>query len=186
VNEPVIRIRHAVHADARAIGEAHGAAWEAGYGHIFEAPFLEGAADSRRLVWRTAIGPLLIAPSFVLVAELDGLVSAFAHGRPAEDGSPRGEIHGFYANPTAWGTGASTRLMDRACSILAERWTEVILWTMRDAHRARSFYEKVGFRLTGREKREPLSNWLTGEVVEQTALEYTKMLELKPLQVGPG
>ena len=44
---------------------------------------------------------------------------------------------------------------------------DVVLWTLQDAHRARSFYEKVGFRLTGREKREPLSNWLTGEAVEQ-------------------
>jgi ribosomal protein S18 acetylase RimI-like enzyme len=186
VSEPVIRIRHAVTADARAIGEAHGSAWEAGYGHIFEPPFLKGAADSRRLVWLNAIEPLLIAPSFVLVAELDGLVSAFAHGRPAEDGTPRGEIHGFYANPRAWGTGAATRLMDDACSILAERWTEVILWTMRDAHRARRFYEKVGFRLTGEEKREPLSNWLTGEVVEQTAVEYTKTLAGRPSEVRPG
>ncbi len=119
VSEPVIRIRHAVHADARAIGEAHGSAWEAGYGHIFQPPFLKGAADSRRLVWLSAIGPLLIAPNFVLVAELDGLVLAYAHGRPAEDGTPRGEIHGFYSNPKAWGTGAATRLMEDACSILA-------------------------------------------------------------------
>jgi GNAT superfamily N-acetyltransferase len=176
VSEPVIRIRRAVHADARAIGEAHGSAWEAGYGHVFEQPFLKGAADSRRLVWLNAIDGLLIAPNFILVAELDGLVLAYAHGAPAGDGTPVGEIHGFYSNPAAWGTGAATLLMTEACSILATTWHEVVLWTMQEAHRARSFYEKVGFRLTGAEKREALSNWLTGETVEQTAVQYGKPL----------
>src|SRR4051812_33417958 len=149
VSEPVIHIRPAVAADARAIGEAHGSAWEAAYGHIFEQPFLAGAADSRRLGWIDMIGPLLIAPNFVLVAELDGLVLGYAHGAPAGDGEPRGEIHGFYSQPAAWGTGSATRLMTEACAILATTWSEVVLWTLRDAHRARSFYEKSGFRLTG-------------------------------------
>jgi GNAT superfamily N-acetyltransferase len=176
MSEPVIRIRRAVQADARAIGEAHGSAWEAGYGHIFDQPFLQGAADSRRLVWLDAIDRLLIAPNFVLVAELDGLVLAYAHGAPAGDGEPVGEIHGFYSHPAAWGSGAPMRLMDEACSILADTWNDVVLWTMQDAHRARSFYEKAGFRLTGREKLEALSNWLTGEVVERTAVQYAKPL----------
>lgn len=176
MSEPVIRIRPAVQADARAIGEAHGSAWDAGYGHVFEQPFLKGAADSRRLAWLDAIDPLLIAPNFVLVAELDGLVLAYAHGAPAGDGAPVGEIHGFYSHPAAWGSGAASLLMTEACSILATTWSEVVVWTMREAHRARSFYEKAGFRLTGAEKREPLSNWLTGEVVEQTLVQYAKPL----------
>ncbi len=176
MSEPVLRIRHAVEADARAIGEAHGSAWEAGYGHIFEQPFLQGAADSRRILWTDAIGSLLIAPSFILVAELDGLVLAYAHGAPAGDDEPKGEIHGFYSNPLAWGTGAAAALMAETCTILSATWTEVVLWTLQDAHRARSFYEKTGFRLTGNEKRERLTNWLTGEAVERAAVQYGRSL----------
>ena len=176
MSDPVIRVRRAVERDARAIGEAHGSAWETAYGHIFEPTFLEGAADSRRLVWLQTIRPLLLAPSFVLVSELDGLVLGFVHGAPAGDGTPVGEIHGFYCHPSAWGTRAAALLMSEACSVLAADWTEVMLWTLQDAHRARSFYEKSGFRLTGAEKREALSNWLTGEAVERTAVQYTKPL----------
>jgi GNAT superfamily N-acetyltransferase len=176
VSEPVIRVRRAVESDAPAIGEAHGAAWEAAYGHIFEQPFLREAADSRRIVWIDQIRPLLLAPSFVLVAELDGLVLGFAHGAPAGDGEAVGEIHGFYSQPAAWGTGSATRLMTEACSMLATTWSEAVLWTLQDAHRARSFYEKFGFRLTGREKQESLSNWVTGEAVERTAVQYRKDL----------
>jgi GNAT superfamily N-acetyltransferase len=176
MNEPVIRVRRVIAADARAIGEAHGSAWEAAYGHIFEQPFLKQAADSRRLVWPNAIAELLVPPNFVLVAELDGLVLAYVHGAPAGDGEPVGEIHGFYSEPAAWGTGAATMLMDEACAILATTWAEVVLWTLQDAHRARGFYEKMGFQPSGREKREALSNWLTGEVVERPAVDYRKPL----------
>ena len=90
MSEPVIRVRRAVQADARAIGEAHGSAWEAAYGHVFEQPFLRGRGrqPAARVAGRDR--PLLIAPSFVLVAELDGLVLGFAHGAPAGDGEPVG------------------------------------------------------------------------------------------------
>jgi GNAT superfamily N-acetyltransferase len=174
MSEPVIRLRHAAEADATALGEAHGAAWEAAYGNIFEPAFLKPAADSRRLLWRQVIANLLEPPSFVLVAEVDGAVLGYAHGAPADDGTDRGEIHGFYSNPLAWGTGSATLLMDEACSILAGTFTEVVLWTLRDAGRARAFYEKSGFRVTGREKQQLLTNWLTGEGVECTAVEYAK------------
>ena len=89
----------------------------------------------------------------------------------------KGEIHGFYSNPAAWGSGA--RHAAHGGSLRhprRPRGPTVVLWTMQEAHRARSFYEKVGFRLTGVEKRERLSNWLTGEAVEQTAVQYGKPL----------
>jgi RimJ/RimL family protein N-acetyltransferase len=174
VSDPVIRLRHAVEDDATALGEAHGSAWEAAYGHIFEPAFLKPAADSRRLLWRQVINDLLVLPSFVLVAEIDGAVLGFANGAPADDGTPRGEIRGFYSSPAAWGTGSATLLMDEACSILAATFDEVVLWTLRDAYRARSFYEKSGFRVTGHERQQTLTNWLTGEGSTRTAVEYAK------------
>ena len=41
--------------------------------------------------------------------------------------------------------------MTRTCAILAADWHEVILWTLRDAARARRFYEKTGYRASGQE-----------------------------------
>jgi GNAT superfamily N-acetyltransferase len=143
-------------------------------GHV-EPPFLEGAADSRRLVWlgdRPAPDPYRTSSSSPSWTDSCWRIAVRAIGAS----SPVGEIHGFYSNPAAWGTGAATLLMTEACSILATTWRDVVLWTMQEAHRARSFYEKVGFRLTGAEKREKLSNWLTGETVEQTAVQYGKPL----------
>lgn len=173
---PAISVRHATPADGTAIGEAHGSAWEAAYDHIFEQPFLCEAADSRRLGWVRAIDGLLVPPSFVLVAEVDGAVLAFVHGAPVGDGEAVGEIHGFYGHPTTWGSGSATRLMTEACEILAADWSEVILWTPEEAHRAHRFYEKMSFRRTGRQKRQTLTNWLTGEGVEATVLQYAKPL----------
>ena len=55
-------------------------------------------------------------------------------------------------------------------------WCEVFLWTLRDAARARRFYEKVGFRLTGNTRAETLTNWTTGAGAERPAVEYATTL----------
>jgi len=177
VNDPVIRIRPATQADGPALGDVHAAAWRSAYADLFEARFLEAAAESRRVMWPHLIAGLLEPPSFMLVAELDGRVSAYAHTKPSEDDEDAGEVRGFYAHPDAWGSGSATALMDATCARLAITWSDVVLWTFAGAGRARAFYEKVGFRLTGREHLEGPSNWLTGETVEQSSVQYGLSLQ---------
>src|SRR4051794_23289264 len=90
-----LEVRAAVEGDGPAIGEAHAAAWLAAYGGIFEASFLQGAAESRRVGWPHAVRALVAAPNLLLVGTLEKRVVAFAHAVPtaAPDSA---EILAFY------------------------------------------------------------------------------------------
>jgi GNAT superfamily N-acetyltransferase len=141
-----VHVRPARDADADAIGETHAAAWTAAYDHIFDASFLGRAAESRRLGWSQTLPRLLVAPSFVLVAERDGQVVGFAHAGPEGSGGQVAEIHGFYLRPTAWGSGTAPLLMAQTCWALTSEWADVILWTLRDAGRARLQVQASGLQ----------------------------------------
>jgi len=62
----------------------------------------------------------------------------------------RAELYGIYVLPSRWSTGAGRALMDGVLS-LTERagYTDISLWVLEVNIRARRFYEKAGFRLTG-------------------------------------
>jgi GNAT superfamily N-acetyltransferase len=173
----VIVIRPGVFADGPALGDAHAESWKAAYADLFEPSFFEGAVESRRVAWPKAVAELLVPPSFLLVAEIDGRVLAYANGTASEEGAEIGLISGFFSHPDAWGSGAATLLMDAACAELALTYRAAVLWTFAGAARARAFYEKSGFRLTGRTEIEGPSNWLTGETAEQRSVQYRKSLE---------
>ena len=169
-----VRVRPATASDGPAIGQAHATAWVAAYDHIFDWDFLLAAATSRRVGWPQAIDRLLGEPNVLLAGEVDGRVVAFSHARPAE--GVMAEVTGFYCHPAAWGTGVAALLMDETRAALAEEHEEVVLWTLRDAARARHFYENVGFRTTGNERSEPLADWSTGVAVECPAVQYVAPL----------
>jgi len=170
------RIRPATRFDGEGIGEVHAASWAAAYDHIFEAAWLTRAVDGRRRGWPRALASLPDSPGFILVAECDNRIVGFAHAGPDNQGRPVGEIFAFYTHPDVWGAGAAMSLMTLTCSNLASEFNDVVLWTLRDAGRARHFYEKVGFVATGTEKVEILSDWTTLEDVERPAVEYRKSL----------
>ena len=175
VLEAAIRVRAAVDTDGKEIGEAHAAAWIAAYDHIFDADFLHAAGEGRGTGWPHSIHRLLVAPNILLVGEMDGRVMAFAHVTPSPD-TRTAEIVGFYCHPDAWGTGVAGLLMTRARAAVSDKADDVVLWTLRDAHRARGFYEKVGFRATGRTQLERLTDWTDGVAVQRPAVEYTASL----------
>src|SRR5215472_6963123 len=130
-----LRVRAAVVQDGAAIGQAHATAWVAAYDHVFEWDFLLAGATSRRAGWSQMIQRLLLPPNLLLVGEVDGLVVAFAHARPAE--TPTAEVAGFYCHPRAWGSGIASLLMEQTRAALADDFSDVFLWTLRDAARAR-------------------------------------------------
>jgi ribosomal protein S18 acetylase RimI-like enzyme len=176
IGQSSTRIRPATPPDGEGIGEVHAASWTAAYGDILDANFLARAAGGRRRRWPSLLPTLLETPGLVLVAERETQIVGFAHAGPDNQGRPIAEIYGFYTHPDVWGSGAATELMTETCSTLAEGFGEVVLWTLRDAGRARRFYEKAGFRATGIEKAEPLTDWTTRETVERPAIEYIKSL----------
>jgi GNAT superfamily N-acetyltransferase len=170
------RVRSAQLVDGVAIGVSHAAAWEQAYGHIFDAGFLRRAAEGRRIGWPHTIERLLRDDNVLLVGELEGRVVAFGHAGPAPDQPRVAEIYGFYSHPVAWGSGLASELLGETCSTLAIRWDRVVLWMLREATRARRFYEKSGFEVTGGQRVETLTEWTTDTSAQAPAVEYAKSL----------
>jgi RimJ/RimL family protein N-acetyltransferase len=108
--------------------------------------------------------------SGLLVAERDAHVVGFSHFGQAADQESRGEIFGFYLHPTAWGHGAATRLMSASLLRLDRLGrAPVVVWTHPGAARARAFYVKSGFRVTGRSRIAQL-----GPGVEAPEVEFVR------------
>jgi GNAT superfamily N-acetyltransferase len=168
-----IEVRPAVASDADAIGDAHAEAWLAAYREIFDREFLVAAAEGRRSGWRNMIGGLLARPNVLLVGELEGHVVAFGHAAPSDEPGTV-EVTGFYAHPDAWGTGVAAALMAQLLVDVGPGFDRAMLWTFRDATRARRFYERFGYTRTGRERSEQLTDWSTGTTAARPAVQYAR------------
>lgn len=162
VDVPVL-LRDATVADAAAIGDVHADAWQAAYRDLFEPHWLDRFVARRRAQWPRRMAAPEFAQATLLVAVRHDRVCAFAyfgpHGLTAEPPAvvppirPRrgtGEIYGFYAHPSVWGTGVAGALMDGALDVLHDAgYRQVRLWTLAGANRARRFYTRVGFEESG-------------------------------------
>src|SRR5579864_7629994 len=71
-------VRPAVAEDGHAIGQAHGAAWEAAFANILDPDFLRRAADGRRRGWVIAITDRIASGDHVWVAGFEEQVLAFS------------------------------------------------------------------------------------------------------------
>jgi GNAT superfamily N-acetyltransferase len=176
VEVPTLGVRAAEAADGAAMGVAHAAAWTEAYAVLFDPEFLSRAVAGRRAGWPHAVGRLLEEGGVLLVGTLGGDVVAFAHAGAASGEPAVAEIYGFYSHPVAWGTGLASLLMAETCGRLRPRWDRAVLWTHRDAGRARRFYEKAGFATTGRERVQTFSDWIGGLTADAPTVEYATRL----------
>ncbi len=146
-SERVIRL--AEPSDSTALGDAHAEAWLAAYVDLIAPSVLAEAAAGRRVSWPRYFTSSRSSVVTVLVSVTPALLEGFAIllASPERDGWT--EIRGFHFHPAAWGTGASTALMEAALGTVAPGSPGVHLWTHRDTPRSHGFYEKVGFSRTG-------------------------------------
>lgn len=128
--------RHATAGDAVALRDLEKAANLVALAHVFppaENPYPDQVVLDR---WRDVLAE---ATTTALVGEDERGLTAFA----AFDGTTL--LH-LGVRPDRWGTGLATLLMAEVPSRL--------LWCLRENHRARRFYERLGWRPTGTEKAE--------------------------------
>jgi GNAT superfamily N-acetyltransferase len=60
------------------------------------------------------------------------------------------ELYALYVAPAWWSTGTGRALMDRVLSeVRAQGYPRIVLWVLEQNARARRFYERAGFRLSG-------------------------------------
>lgn len=144
-------IRDATRADAEAITAVHAAGWRAGYGAFFEAEALEEAIVERSTRWTNLLNKADLGEALLLVAEEAGQIIAFVHAGPADEYPNAIMIYSFYVHPDHWGTGVAFELMHAILgSASAAGHQSAYLTAYSKSARARRFYEKVGFRETGR------------------------------------
>ncbi len=106
----------------------------AGVAHVFPPELYPFPDDAVRARWREFTGGRLLA-------ERDGRPVGLAAFEACW-------LHGLYVAPEEWGSGVAGELHDAALAAMPD-CPELHLWTLEANHRARRFYERRGWRLSG-------------------------------------
>jgi ribosomal protein S18 acetylase RimI-like enzyme len=144
-------IRPATLDDAAAIARVHIDARRAAYAEFFPREYLDGLeVEAVADLWRQR----LVEPCVQsLVAEPDGRVVGQIRFGPAEAVAGAGEVLQLHILPDYWRRAIGTTLMARAIEALtAAEFREAVLNVYTENARARSFYERSGWRFDGFEQ----------------------------------
>lgn len=171
----MVRIRPASAADGPPIARIRAETWRAAYDGLIPAKTLADRtspdAVATEAQWRSthSMDGVLVAEAADsangdgdTAGDAGGLVGFAAFGPerdkdyepglPQEDATEggRAELYAIYVRPRHWATGAGRALMDGVLGLAASSgYTDISLWVLEANTRARRFYEKAGFRLTG-------------------------------------
>lgn len=144
------RLRPAAAGDAPAVAALHLAAWQAAYGAIVPAGYLEALrADDREREWRDRLANLSGREGVLVSDGPDGLDGFVYYGRKEVPG--QGEIYRIYVDPGAQGRGIGRALLAAAENDLATAGcTDLVLWTFAENTAAHGFYRSCGWAPDGR------------------------------------
>ena len=159
--------RNAHFDDAREIAEVHVHSWQAAYRGQVPDSYLEGLSVAKReLMWAEILKEQM---GGVLVAEDEARIVGFASFGPVRDkGEDRlltGEIYTIYVLEDSWNLGIGRTLMENSLTALERNgFSSVKVWVLETNQRARSFYEKFGFKTDGLRKTEKLEDFEMREI----------------------
>lgn len=165
----MITIRLATTADAAAIATIRADSWRAAYDGLMPAAVLAEAtgpasvrAYTEFLTARSCAGVLVAEPqppgpsghqvigfaSFGPERDAAGQLGPPPEASPS--GTAAGELYAIYVQPAYWSGQAGWQLLTEVVSqATAQRYTSLSLWVLADNLRARRFYERGGFAVTG-------------------------------------
>jgi len=140
-------IREATTDDVPGLARVHVDAWRTTYPGIIPAEHLAQLSYERSEArWRDHLAGM-DGRRFAYVADDAGRVIGLTSGGPERDGLPGydGELYGLYllANYQRRGIGRALTLTV-ARRLLAEGFTAMVIWVLRDNLKARAFYEALG------------------------------------------
>jgi GNAT superfamily N-acetyltransferase len=175
-DDPEVRIRPAVLADASRLAELHVGSWQAGYQGLLPQPLLDGLDPVARLArWQAILQDTAWPAEDTLIAEDGAELVGFARLCPERDTQLRmaGEVAAFHVAPDHWRTGVGRRLMSAALAQLTDAgFDTAILWVLSGNERAIRFYEATGWRADGATKSEK-SDALKGITLTETRMART-------------
>ncbi|MET9856089.1 N-acetyltransferase [Streptomyces sp. NPDC006450] len=147
-------VREMTETDIDAVAAVRVSGWRHAYAGLMPQSYLDGLsvagyAEQRRAAFADPAGAVTN-----LVAEgPDGAVLGWAAFGPAKDTDPEGEapdegeLYALYARPDVIGTGVGRALLTEV--LRRAPYPAVRLWVLEGNARARSFYERAGFRPDG-------------------------------------
>jgi L-Ala-D/L-Glu epimerase len=144
-------IRAALPADIAAMAEVFVAAWRAGYRGVVPDEIIDGLDPADVAGW---FDPAWLGPDLrsVVAQSPSGAVSGFARfgADPDRPGPSFGYLAALYVDPAASGQGTGRALLDHVVDALSrEGRSDISLWVFAGNVRARSLYERAGFRPEG-------------------------------------
>jgi ribosomal protein S18 acetylase RimI-like enzyme len=151
VVEVVVRL--ADRGSAAELAGLHRAAAHTGFAHIFplDAPPPSYEEDLAR--WEYWLGPDWEHGRRAHVAVADGDTVGVVLTGPDPDEPALGHLARLYVHPAWWGRGVGTRLHVAALGDLTDRgFSEATLWVLEANSRARGWYERLGWKPTGKRK----------------------------------
>ena len=158
----VADIRPASVADANAIAALHGRSFLATYPDLSRTIAATKQGLSRRVaLWTDRLeNPPPGCATFV--ASEDLRIHGFVFVGPSGDAHHKddgiGQVFSIHVDPSLWGGGIGTRLLDHALDFLEScGFEEATLWVVAGNDRARQFYETLGWHLDGLQRKEILA-----------------------------
>jgi len=125
----------------------------AGYAHIFPKEAAPPTLDELLALWQHALGTDPVLGRRAFVAEDDDAVVGVVLAGPDPTEPTCGHVARLYVRPDRWGTGTGTALYRSAIAHLrATGHLEATLWVLEHNLRARTWYERLGWQLTGERK----------------------------------
>ncbi|KAB8193960.1 GNAT family N-acetyltransferase [Nonomuraea phyllanthi] len=149
-------LRPATPDDSQAIEVVRITTWRVAYHGIMPDSYLD-ALDVRPAVVRRRAEGIATGVTAGVVALRDGRLRGFSlYGASRDEGIDGMEVYAIYVLPDEFSTGMGRALMTESVDRVRESGhTEVGLWVLADNARARRFYERSGFTLSGRTKDLP-------------------------------
>lgn len=139
--------------DADAVTRLHRRAAQAGFAHIFppDAPPPRFEDDLDR--WRFWLGPDREHGRHCFTVRTDGQILGVVLAGPDPDDRTLGHLARLYVGPDQWGRGIGNVLYRTAVEDLrASGFDTATLWVLEGNHRARRWYERLGWSPTSRRK----------------------------------
>lgn len=131
--------------DCYEIGKVYCESWKAAYQNLLPKSYLDGLTPENCMPDAVSIDDIVLKEQ--------GDICGICHIQPARSRNSEvwGEIVSIYLLPEKWGCGCGGRLLQSAlCKLHKRGFDNVCLWVLKDNARARRFYEKHGFALSGK------------------------------------
>ncbi|MGO4573140.1 GNAT family N-acetyltransferase [Microvirga sp. 2TAF3] len=149
-----LRIRDGHAGDVDGVARVHVQGWRESYKDFLNADSLAGrSVEERARMWRDVLAKLDPEAKFLVVEDANGAIVGFARGGPVrEKGSvPLGteaELYVIYLIDRVKRRGLGRRLTMGVFDHLAQSFSSVGLWVLKQNFAARGFYEALGGKAT--------------------------------------